>query len=271
MVWIDHNSNFERIRERRNQVYAIERELIIFTKLIVMNKAWLRHFDKHSLRSALDVCPICTAECRASLVEVKLLHYLGRPPKGQTKGAIHVDDPHFTSWLHVYTLTDIHSPLIDCNLRNVDTRCNTVDVYSLPVCHPQQQCLGAVCDALQEVLLPPSHPSHHEGSNHNWYIDRLYYQSVGGVNKDRNCSFASHNSAYKLINDHLHWLHANVNYLTCELESYAKDKDGFIMIDLPQREQLSKQWDREQRAFFGIDAAEKVRWWSACATQQASG
>jgi hypothetical protein len=158
MVRIDHNSDFERIRERRKQVYAIERELIIFTKLIVVNKARLRHFDKHSLRSASDVCPICTAECRASLVEVKLLRYLGRPPKGQTEGAIHVDDPHFTSWLLVYMLTDIHSPLIDPNLRNVDMQGDTIDMYSLPIRRPRQQCLRAVCDALQEALLPPPIP-----------------------------------------------------------------------------------------------------------------
>jgi hypothetical protein len=127
MARIDHNSDFKHIRERRNQVYVIERELIIFTKLIVVNEAQLRHFDKHSLRSASDVCPICTAGCRASLVEVKLLCYLGRPPKGQTEGAIHVDDPHFNLWLHVYMLTDIHSPLIERNLRNVDTRGDTID------------------------------------------------------------------------------------------------------------------------------------------------
>jgi hypothetical protein len=54
MARIDHNSDFECIRECRNQVNAIERELIIFTKLIVVNEARLRHFDEHSLRSA---CP----------------------------------------------------------------------------------------------------------------------------------------------------------------------------------------------------------------------
>jgi hypothetical protein len=140
MARIDHSSNFECIRECRNQVYAVKRELIIFTKLIVVNKARLRNFDKHSLRSASDVCPICTGECRASLVKVKLLRNLGRPPKGQNKGAIHVDDPHFTSWLHVYMLTDIHSPLIDHNLRNVDMRGDTIDMNSLPIRRPQQQC-----------------------------------------------------------------------------------------------------------------------------------
>jgi hypothetical protein len=171
MARIDHNSNFECIRERLNQVDAIKKELIIFTKLIVMNEAQLHHFDEHSLLSASDVCPICTAECRASMVKVKLLGYLGRPPKGQTEGAIHVDDPHFTLWLHVYMLTDIHSPLIDRNLRNVDTRGDTINVYSLPICRPLQQCLRAVCDALQDVLLPPSHPAHHEGSDHDQYID----------------------------------------------------------------------------------------------------
>ncbi len=248
MARIDHNSDFERIREHCNQVYAIKRELIIFTKLIVVNEARLRHFDEHSLRSASDVCLICTGECRASLVKVKLLRYLGRPPKGHTEGAIHVDDPHFTLWLHVYMLTDIHSPLIDRNLRNVDTQGDTINVYSLPICRPRQQCLPAVCNALPEHLLPPSHPAHHEGLDHDQYIDQLYYQSIGGINKDRNCSFASHNSAHKLIDNHLQWLRANVNYLPCELESYAKDKDGFIMIELPQREQLSKQRERERRA-----------------------
>jgi hypothetical protein len=157
-----------------------------------------------------------------------LLRYLGRPPKSQTEGAIYVDDPHFTLWLHVYMLTDIHSPLIDRNLRNVDTRGDMIDVYSLPIRRPQQQCLRAVCDALQEILLPPSHPAHHEGSDHDPYIDRLYYQSIGDVNEDGNCSFASHISAHKLIDNHLQWLRANINYLTCELESYAKDKDVLL-------------------------------------------
>ncbi len=131
-----NSSNFKCIRELHNQVYAIKRELIIFTKLIVLNEARLRHFDKFSLRSVADVCPVCTAECRASLVEVKLLCYLGRPPKGQTEGTIHVDDPHFTTWLHVYMLTDIHSPLIDPNLRNVDMQGDTINVFSLPICRP---------------------------------------------------------------------------------------------------------------------------------------
>ena len=70
-----------------------------------VNKARLRHFEEHSLLSVLDIHPFHTAECRASLVEVKLLRYLGRLPKGQTEGAIRVDDPHFTSWL---PLTSTH-------------------------------------------------------------------------------------------------------------------------------------------------------------------
>ncbi len=81
MARIDHNSDFECIKERHYQVYAIERELIIFMKLIVVNKAQLWHFDKHSLHSASDVCLICTAECRASLVKVALL------PWQTTKGS----------------------------------------------------------------------------------------------------------------------------------------------------------------------------------------
>ena len=98
-------------------------------------------------------------------------------------------------------LTDIHSPLIDHNLRNVDTQGVTIAVFSLPIPCPQQYCLRAVCDALIEVLLPPSHPAHHEGSDQNQYIDRVYYESIGGVDEDGNCSFASHNAAHRLIDD----------------------------------------------------------------------
>ena len=66
-------------------------------------------------------------------VKVKLLHYLGRPPKGQTESTMRVDDPNFTLWLHVYMLTDIHSPLIERNLRNVDVQGHPIDVHSLPI------------------------------------------------------------------------------------------------------------------------------------------
>ena len=78
------SSDYEPLRERRNQVYAIEQELIVFTKLIVVNEARLKHFEEYSLHSVSDVRPVCTAECRASLIEVKLFRYLGLPLKGQT-------------------------------------------------------------------------------------------------------------------------------------------------------------------------------------------
>ncbi len=99
------------------------------------------------------------------------------------------------------------------------------------------------------MLLPPSHPAHHEGLVCDQYIDHVYYESIGGVDEDRNCSFASHNSAHKLIDDHFTWVRANIYALTCELESYAKDRDRFMIIDLPLglREQLSAQWAREAR------------------------
>ena len=114
-----------------------------------------------------------------------------------------MDDPHFTSWLHLYMLTDIHSPLIDYNIRNVDIQGHPIDVYSLSICRPQPHCLQAVCDALIEVLLPPLYAAHHEGLVRDQYINRLYYELIGGVDEDGNCSFASHNSAHKFIDNHL--------------------------------------------------------------------
>ena len=112
---------------------------------------------------------------------------------------------------------------------------------------PRPHCLQAVCDALIEVLLTPSHPTHHEGLVHNQYIDRVNYKSIGGVDEDGNCSFASQKSAHKLIDDYLTWLRENVYALTCELESYEKDRDWFIFVDLPLglHEQLSTHRARE--------------------------
>ncbi len=55
------SSNFKPIWECHDQVYAIEQELIVFTKLIVVNEAQLRHFEEYSLRSVSDIRPVRTA------------------------------------------------------------------------------------------------------------------------------------------------------------------------------------------------------------------
>ncbi len=56
-------------------------------------------------------------------------------------------------------------------------------VRSLPICRPRQHCF-CVCDALIEAVIPPSHPAHHEGSVHDQYINRVYYELIGGVDED---------------------------------------------------------------------------------------
>ena len=69
-------------------------------------------------------------------------------------------DSHFTTWMHCYMLTDFDTPLIDPNCVPLDTRGEIVDVvHSLPIRRPDQSSLRAVLAKLQELLIPPNHPS----------------------------------------------------------------------------------------------------------------
>ncbi len=52
----------------------------------------------------------------ASQTEAMFLCYLGRPPSipgNEKSGVIHLDNPHFTTWLHLSMLIDIQMPLIN--------------------------------------------------------------------------------------------------------------------------------------------------------------
>ena len=80
-----------------------------------------------------------TAECMASLTEAKFLHYLGRTPNvpgNEKSGGIPLDNPHFTTWLHLSMLIDIQTPLINQDCKPHAIYGEIIDINSLPICRP---------------------------------------------------------------------------------------------------------------------------------------
>ncbi len=78
----------------------------------------------------------------ASLMKAKFLRYLGRPPSipsNEKSGGIHLDNPHFTTWLHLSMLIDIQKSLInrDCKPRGAIYG-EIIDINSLPIRHPHE-------------------------------------------------------------------------------------------------------------------------------------
>ncbi len=76
----------------------------------------------------------------ASLTKRKFLCYLGRLPcipGNEKSGGIHLDNPHFTLWLHLAMLIDIQMPLINqgCKPRGAIYG-EIIDINSLPIRHP---------------------------------------------------------------------------------------------------------------------------------------
>jgi hypothetical protein len=115
----------------------------------------------------------------ASLTEAKFLHYLGRPPNvpgNEKSGGIPLDNPHFTTWLHLSMLIDFETPLINpaCKPRGAIYG-KIIDIKSLPILCPHECDLKAVCATLERKLLPPDHPANNELA-YNLKIKKLYYK-----------------------------------------------------------------------------------------------
>jgi hypothetical protein len=127
--------------ERTGRTYLLEKRLIIIQELIVINEGQLHSFDKASVRvDAAGVRAHRTAECKASVTEAKFLCYLGRPPNvpgNEKSGGIHLDNPHFTTWLHLSMLIDFEIPLINpaCKPRGAIYG-EIIDINSLPIRRP---------------------------------------------------------------------------------------------------------------------------------------
>ncbi len=123
--------------ERIGWTSLLEKWLIIIQQLIVINEGGLRSFDKAAVWvDATGMHPHHTAECMASLMEAKFLRCLRKPPSipsNEKSGGIHLDNPHFTTWLHLSMLIDIQMPLInrDCKPRGAIYG-EIIDINSLP-------------------------------------------------------------------------------------------------------------------------------------------
>ncbi len=141
-------------RERIGRTSLLEKRLIIIQQLIVINKGQLCSFDKAAIWvDATGMHHHRTAECMASLMEAKFLCYLGRPPSisgNEKSGGIHLDNPHFTTWLHLSMLTDIQMPLINQDRKPCGAIYGEIiDINSLPICCPLECDLQAVCATLE--------------------------------------------------------------------------------------------------------------------------
>ncbi len=171
----------------------------------------------------------------ASLMEATFLCYLGRPPSipvDEKSRGIHLDNPHFTTWLHLSILIDIQTPLINQDHKPCGAIYGEIiDINSLPIHHPLECDLQAVCAALERKLLPPEHPANNE-SAYNLKLKKLYYRSIGGITEGSATLFTMHNSARKLIGNHIAFLNAEVHCITSQIASLRKHKrTGYIMVD----------------------------------------
>jgi hypothetical protein len=226
--------------ERREQCKSIgqtsllEKRLIIIQQLILINKGWLCSFDKAAVWvDATGMHCHHTAECMASLMEANFLCYLGRPPSvpsNEKSEGIHLDNPHFTMWLHLSI--DIQTPLINWDRKpHGAIYGEIIDINSLPICRPHECDLQAVCAALERKLLAPEHPANNE-SAYNLKLKKLYYKSIGGITEGSTTLFTMHNSARKLIVDHIAFLNAEVHCITSQITSLHEHKmTGYIMVD----------------------------------------
>ncbi len=171
----------------------------------------------------------------ASLMEAKFLCYLGRPPSipgNEKSGGIHLDNPHFTTWLHLPMLIDIQTPLINQDCKPCGAIYGEIiDINSLPICHPLECDLQAVCAALERKLLPPEHPANNE-SAYNLKLKKFYYKSIGGITEGSATLFTTPNSARKLIGNHIAFLNGKVHCITSQIASLHEHKrTGYIMVD----------------------------------------
>ena len=175
------------------------------------------------------------AECMASLTEAKFLCYLGRPPNvpgNEKSGGIPLDNPHFTTWLHLSMLIDFETPLINpARKPRGAIYGEIIDINSLPICRPLECDLQAVCATLERKLLPPDHPANNELA-YNLKLKKLYYKSIGGITEGSATLFTMHNSACKLIVDHIAFSNAEVHCITSQIASLREHKrTGYIMVD----------------------------------------
>jgi hypothetical protein len=135
-------------------------------------------------------------------------------------------DPVFTMWLHCSMLVDLNMTLIIPKQVPVDAQHGeAIGVNILPMRHPNICNLQAVIGALKQKLLPQNHPAHH-----NEHANYCYYKSIGGYTEGKDTFFEMHNSACRLIEDHLLALNAKLYSCSCQMASLHENDLGYIAI-----------------------------------------
>jgi hypothetical protein len=80
-------------------------------------------------------------------------------------------------------------------------------------------------------LLLPEHPANNE-LVYNLKLKKLYYKSIGGITEGSAILFTMHNSACKLIGNHIVFLNAKVHCITSQIALLRQHKrTGHIMVD----------------------------------------
>ncbi len=106
-----------------------------------------------------------------------------------------------------------------------------IDINSLPISRALECDLQAVCATLERKLLPPDHPANNE-SAYNLKLKKLYYKSIGGISEGSATLFTMHNSALKLIGNHIALLNAKIHCITSQIASLHEHKRmGNVMVD----------------------------------------
>jgi hypothetical protein len=129
-------------------------------------------------------------------------------------------------------LIDIQTPLInqDCKPCGA-TYGEIIDINSLPIRSLHECDLRAVCATLERKLLPSDHPANNE-SAYNLKLKKLYYKSIRGITEGSATLFTVHNSARKLIGDHITFLNAKVHCIISQIALLREHKmTGYIMVD----------------------------------------
>ena len=79
---------------------------------------------------------------------------------------------------------------------------------------------------LNKKLLSQNHPAHE-----NEHANYRYYKSIGGYTEGANAIFETHNSARRLIEDHLSVINGKLIHLTCLIAQLRENPDGYICIN----------------------------------------
>ncbi len=106
-----------------------------------------------------------------------------------------------------------------------------IDINSLPICRPLECDLQAVCATLERKLLLPDHPANNELA-YNLKLKKLYCKSIGGITKGSATLLTMHNSALKLIGNHITLFNAKVHSITSQIAPLREHKrTGYIMVE----------------------------------------